>query len=96
MTLEESRAEIDKIDAQMLTLFEKRMAVCENIAREKMKASLPVFDAEREKAVLEKAKSAVAPELAPYAALLMSYIMELSRRRQREIMEGAADDKPGN
>lgn len=89
MTLDESRAEIDKIDAELLKLFEKRLSVCEDIAREKMKNGLPILNAGREKAVLEKAKSAVSPDYAQYAEFLTSYIMELSRSRQREIMETA-------
>ena len=52
--LEELREEIDSIDKQMVALFEKRIEAVLNVAKYKMKNSMPILNAEREKQVIEK------------------------------------------
>lgn len=86
MTIDESRSEIDKIDSDILRLFEKRMKISDSIARVKMKDGLPVLNTGREQAILDKAKNSVTPEYSQYAVSLCSYIMELSRSRQHDIL----------
>ena len=53
--LEQARAEIDEVDAQLAALFERRMAAVLQVAEYKRAHGLPIFDAAREAAVLEKA-----------------------------------------
>ena len=53
--LEQARAEIDEVDAQLAALFERRMAAVLQVAEYKRVHGLPIFDAAREAAVLEKA-----------------------------------------
>ena len=52
--LEELREEIDSIDKQMVALFEKRIEAVLDVAKYKMKNSMPILNAEREKQVIEK------------------------------------------
>ena len=56
--LEQARAEIDEVDAQLAALFERRMAAVLQVAEYKRAHGLPIFDAAREAAVLEKALDA--------------------------------------
>ena len=56
--LEQARAEIDEVDAQLAALFERRMAAVLLVAEYKRAHGLPIFDAAREAAVLEKALDA--------------------------------------
>ena len=65
--LEHARAEIDEVDAQLAALFERRMAAVLQVAEYKRAHGLPIFDAAREAAVLEKAAARIhAPALRPY------------------------------
>ena len=56
--LEQARAEIDTVDAQLAALFERRMAAVLQVAEYKRAHGLPIYDAAREAAVLEKAEPA--------------------------------------
>ena len=47
-TLEQARAEIDAVDAQVAALFERRMAAVLSVAQYKQAHGLPVYDAARE------------------------------------------------
>ena len=59
--LEQARAEIDKVDAQLAALFERRMAAVLQVAEYKRAHGLPIFDAAREAAVLERPPPASTP-----------------------------------
>ena len=66
-TLEQARAEIDAVDAQLAALFERRMAAVLSVAQYKQAHGLPVYDAAREAVVLEKAAARIQdPALRPY------------------------------
>ena len=47
-SLQDSRKEIDKIDEEMIKLFERRMEVCRDVADYKLKTGKPVLDRKRE------------------------------------------------
>ncbi len=66
--LEQARAEIDAVDAQLAALFERRMAAVLSVAQYKRAHGLPVYDAARETAVLEKAAARI-QERGPAALL---------------------------
>ena len=53
MELNELRLELDQIDREMVSLFEKRMRVCEDVARWKLENGRPILDASREKEKLQ-------------------------------------------
>lgn len=46
--LEQARAEIDTVDAQLAALFERRMAAVLQVAEYKRAHGLPIYDAARE------------------------------------------------
>lgn len=56
--LEQARAEIDTVDAQLAALFERRMAAVLQVAEYKRAHGLPIYDAAREAAVLERPQPA--------------------------------------
>lgn len=85
MTLDEARLEINKVDDQILKLFTKRMDTASEIARIKLNESKEIFNAEREKAILEKVGKAVPEKYSQYAVSLYTEIMALSRNYQHEI-----------
>ena len=79
--LEQARAEIDTVDAQLAALFERRMAAVLQVAEYKRAHGLPVYDAARETAVLEKAAARIpkpwcwaktAPPIRAWRALLLT------------------------
>jgi len=52
--LESLRTEIDKIDTELVELFEKRMEMALKIASYKMKNDLPILNEKREAQVIER------------------------------------------
>jgi monofunctional chorismate mutase len=80
--LNECRGEIDRVDRQLLGLFEERMEICREVARYKKARGLPVLDASREEAVLEALAQKTTPELLPYARKLWRAIMDISKEFQ--------------
>lgn len=52
--LSKQRAKIDAIDQELVSLFEKRMAVVEEVVKIKMEHNLPIFDLDRETSLIEK------------------------------------------
>lgn len=93
MGIEDIRKEIDSIDGKLIELFSKRMSAVQKVAEIKFGEGLPIFNLEREKQIREMAAAQVPPDVANYADSLYSYIFELSRCRQREIIreKGASD-----
>jgi len=80
--LEELRREIDSIDDDILVLLEKRMSVAERIGY--AKGSAPVYDPEREKAVVERlGKRAVGIDGNSLASIYNA-IMKLCRSVQKK------------
>jgi chorismate mutase/prephenate dehydratase len=85
MDISELRAEINKIDEELVRLFCERMFVCAGVAKYKAQHGLDVYDAEREQAVLEGVLSKADDELSPYVRELYLRIFELSREYQSMI-----------
>lgn len=52
--LQESRKEIDSIDSEIVSLFERRMEVCKDVAEYKLRTGKAVLDRQRE---LDKIKT---------------------------------------
>ena len=75
--LKHYREQIDKIDSQLLQLFEQRMEVSLDIAEYKKEHGLPIFDPKREQEKLDALNQ-------PYEAKLYSTIFELSREHQEK------------
>lgn len=90
--LDQLRGEINRIDAGLAALFEQRMAVTRRVATLKMENNLPILDAGREQAVVERAQGLVADENKGDMALFMRSVMAISRSAQRRqlFLGGAA------
>ncbi len=87
------RKEIDKIDAEMIRLFEARMAVSEQVARYKIENKKAVYDPVREKEKIEAVKAmATTPFHAQGVETLFNQIMAISRIRQYALMEESEKD----
>ena len=87
--LEQYRQEIDRIDAQIVALFEARMEVTRKVGEYKLKRGLPVLDAGREKEVLAKKTALLKdPDRSEDVTVLYECIMGISRRQlQYKIKE---------
>ena len=85
MNLEECRREIDRINREMIALFEARMACAADVAAYKKEKGLPIFDPARERAILAEAAESVPDELSYYARSYFSSLMEISRAYQSRL-----------
>ncbi len=91
--LEGLRQEIDQIDRQLIALFEQRFAVTSRVGEFKSKIGKPVFDPERERAVIEDRLSRV-QNLENCAAIssLFEMMMANSRQGQRKICRAGIEN----
>ena len=88
MGLMECREELDRIDAEIAALFERRMQVCEEVARVKIDTGKPVLDRERERKKLDKVASLVSSDTNKKGIReLFAEIMTISRRRQYQMLK---------
>ena len=85
MGLTEIREELDKIDRNLLLLFQKRMLLSEEVAKDKLKTGKAIFDGKREEEKLQSVADMVTdPELKAPAQAIFRGLMTLSRRKQLE------------
>ena len=85
--LEQARAEIDTVDAQLAALFERRMAAVLQVAEYKRAHGLPIYDAARETAVLEKAAARIQqPALRPYYKDHVQHMMDLAKQYEAAVL----------
>nr|WP_300004691.1 chorismate mutase [Tissierella sp.] len=83
-SLEDLRLEIDKIDKEMVTLFEKRMEIVSQVGLIKEKNKISVLDSKREERVVEKNISYLDnKELIGYLKEFYKTIMDLSKDYQK-------------
>lgn len=86
--LEDARKIINEVDAQMAALFEKRMKAVEMVLEYKKEHDLPIFDAKREEAVIEKNSALIANEaLKDYYIEYLKNTMAVSRAYQQHMLE---------
>ena len=85
--LQTLRCELDGIDREIVALFARRMAVCDEVADYKAAHGLSVPDASREKEKLSSVRAQCEIDLADDAAELFEKLMALSRARQVRRME---------
>ena len=89
MTLAEIRPQIDAVNQEMLALFERRMALCREVALEKQRTGGEIFVPEREKAILDWVDETADPALREYDHAFFVELMRLSRRYQGDAMRQA-------
>jgi len=87
--LQHAREAINDIDRQMAKLFSQRMEAVKAVAEYKRERGLPVLDAQREQAVVERNSALVADsEIRSYYVGFIQNAMLLSRQYQHRLMEG--------
>ena len=84
--LKECRQKLDQIDREILEKFTQRMKTVEEIAQYKKENNLPVLDVSREREILIWANRNAPEELSLHSVTLFRTLMELSRARQRDLL----------
>lgn len=85
--LQNIRPEIDTIDEQIVTLFEKRMGLCEEVAKYKIATGKKVFDPKREEEKLKVLQSKANSKFNGHCVVeLFSQIMAMSRKMQYQML----------
>lgn len=85
--LEESRLVINEVDDQLVKLFEKRMKAVENVLAYKKENNLPIFDASREKANIEKGVAKLQDKnLDKYFVDFYQQLMDVSKDYQKDLL----------
>lgn len=88
MDLQEYRDQLDKIDKQLVKLFEERMDICGKVAETKIASGKAVYDAEREKQKLDAVGAMANSDFNQIAVRdLFSQMMSVSRKYQYSILE---------
>jgi chorismate mutase/prephenate dehydratase len=83
----ELRDDIDKIDREIVALFEERMSISEDVAKFKIANGRKVFDKEREQAKLATVKSLAHSEFNRHGVEeLFQQIMSMSRKLQYQLL----------
>ena len=86
--LQEERNKIDKIDKQIVKLFEERMETASKIAKVKKENNMEIFDSSRENLVIEKVKSYLEnKELEKYLENFYLDLMSVSKDYQKDVIE---------
>ena len=86
MELSDYRAQIDRIDAELLRLFAERMQTAAGIAAYKKEHALPVLDTGREREKLAGIVKAAPEDLQEEAVSLFRLLFSLSRGYQRSLL----------
>lgn len=87
MDLQECREQLDRIDQEIVKLFEQRMAICGEVAEDKIKTGKAVYDGEREKQKLEAVRQMAHGDYNQIAVReLFSQMMTISRRYQYRLL----------
>ncbi len=87
LNLLDIRDEIDKVDAQIIDLYEQRMNLCKEVAEYKIANGKQVLDKGREAVKLEKVKNLSSADFDPHGVVeLFKHLMSMSRKLQYTIL----------
>lgn len=87
--LETARQEINRIDAEMARLFEQRMQAAKLVAEHKMERGLPIKDAAREAALIERNSAYIEDDtIREYYTQFLRATIDVSCNYQRRLMQG--------
>lgn len=92
MTLNEIRAEIDRIDHQMKTLFLERMECAEHVAQTKAESGGDVYAPEREAEILEKRTADTEGEIKGIYTSFLTWLMCASRKYQYGFLKSMQEN----
>lgn len=88
--LQDARAKINEIDRQMAELFESRMQAARVIAEYKKEHGLPIYDAAREQALIERNAAYIRDyDVRSYYVRFLKDEMAVSKQYQEHIISGA-------
>ena len=90
--LEELRQEIDQIDRQMVELFKARMETVGRVSAYKKEQGLPVYDADRERVLLNKIADQAGEVFADYAQTVYRAILSTSRAYQETMSDKVSEN----
>lgn len=94
LDLNEIRQEIDKVDASIVELFEKRMSLCKDVALFKIENDKNVLDKQRETEKIKKVVNLAENEFNKHGTEeLFTQIMAISRKLQYQLL---AENGKGN
>ena len=87
--LQSLRREIDEIDRQLLALLARRMRLVLRVGDYKREHEIPVYDPERERAILDRlAAHAPSPLTADSVKRVFERLIDESRRLEQHHMSG--------
>ena len=87
--LDEARAIINRVDSQMAELFTERMRAAEMVFEHKKEYGLPIFDPEREEAVIRKNSELIDDVvIKEYYIEYIKNLMSISRSYQERMQKG--------
>ena len=86
LNLQDIRDQLDEIDDQLIDLLSRRMRLVQDVAAYKKEKGLPILDAGRENAILERLSQKAGGEFAPYVKRLYETLFTVSREYQRDQM----------
>ena len=88
MDLSTLRNEIDRIDSQLVQLYEQRMEICSQVAEYKIENGKKVFDKTREEEKLARVRSLTHNDFNSQGVTeLFEQIMAMSRKLQYQMLE---------
>ncbi len=95
--IQDSRAEIDALNRELIERFCRRMDVAADVADYKREHGLPVFDRTREREILADMAELAGEDYRYYAKIFFTVMMDLSRARQNALLaESHAESHPND
>ncbi|HBR32635.1 MAG TPA: bifunctional chorismate mutase/prephenate dehydratase [Clostridiales bacterium] len=86
MKIEDLREEIDRTDAMLVELFNRRMDIVKSIAEYKTENNIPIYDSERERKLFDRVATLAGEKTQAYVRTLYAVITDLSRSYQGSII----------
>ncbi len=88
--LQDARGRINAIDKEMAALFEERMRAVRVIAEYKKEHGLQIYDAKRERAVIEKNTAYITDyDIRSYYVRFVNDVMAVAKQYQEHVISGA-------
>jgi len=89
LTIDDIRREIDRLDSELLRIFNQRAGLALQIGELKKQLGLPIYDPSREKRIFEKMKTDNPGPLDDGAIVrLFERVIDESRRLERIMTKG--------
>ncbi len=89
MDLDKARQTIDRVDDQIIELFEERMKAAYEVAKYKKENNLPIYNGKREREIVNRLIGKASPELALYVKVLYNTLFSVSREYQTKLINSS-------